>query len=185
MGHIIEYQDTPDEKRAERLRKLWQPLPLDHPRTQAWIAETYRHFKGGYVVPGETEYGRPAIDFGPSAFSQRFGIKKFADDSRFSDEWRTAEKAAIEQYNAEVYARWQAVAVPENYKATLVVQGYYPEFQHKAEWVANPPEYTGSWWRDLPERPTPDNCPGDRSINQAHEEGKPCQCCGRGYKQTK
>jgi len=33
------------------MRRLWSPLPLDHPRTQAWIADKYQHLNHCYLDP--------------------------------------------------------------------------------------------------------------------------------------
>lgn len=43
---------------AASLKKLWKPLPLDHPRVQAWIAHTYWHFHDMYIDHSEKEYGQ-------------------------------------------------------------------------------------------------------------------------------
>ena len=41
--------DTVTARHAAVLRSLWSPLPLDHPRVQAWIDYLYGYFRNCYI----------------------------------------------------------------------------------------------------------------------------------------
>ncbi len=45
---IFTVDEWDTDKRDTRLRKLWVPLPIDHPRTRAWIAYVYGYMKNMY-----------------------------------------------------------------------------------------------------------------------------------------
>jgi len=179
LGHVIETESTPYEKVRELLFKLWKPLPYEHPRVRAWVENTYRHMKGGYYSPDILENGKPKMLFGPKYGFGEFQLKSFKDDERFSDEWREKEKAVIDQYNKEIMERWAKIEIPENYAATQYVKSFYPEHEYDADLVKNPPTTVSNWWERLPEQPTAENCPGDRSLGWKHPANNTwCQCCG-------
>lgn len=174
LGRVIETEAG----LQPNLRRLWNPLPVDHPRVEAWIRSCYVHFGRGYKHPTLMENGQRKTVYN---FSKEFQFRDFKEDERFSEEWRQKELAAIEQHNAEVQAAWAEIAVPENYAATLYIQGFYPAHTYWAELVDTPQDRRiGNWWETLAECPTAENCPGDRSINWKHDPEKYCQCCGRG-----
>jgi len=142
--------------------KLWKPLPYQHPRVQAWIRETYRHMAHCYTddkgLVAKPEYGKSGMLI-YSLDGYTGGLKTFVDDPRFSDEWRTKEKAAIEQFNAERRALAAQVAVPENHKAYRFVYKFYPEHQPDLALIRNPPkEVGGHWWETEAVQPTPEKC---------------------------
>lgn len=165
---------------AERMRKLWQPLPLDHERTRLWILTCYSYFKTCYADAERPEYGRPGTLIYPRPGYKR---EKFRDDARFSDAWREAERARVAEVNRIEDERAAAVAIPENHRAVLAIRKFYPEYQPELDLIANPPSAygcgsgVGSWWETEAERPTPEKC-APRSIGAHPVNGTSCQWCG-------
>jgi hypothetical protein len=159
LGRVLaRVRDNP-ESLTRRLRALWSPLPLDHPRTVAWIRDRYRHLARCYSVPDRLEYGRPktlcAGSFGD------FAHKTFDDDPRFSDDWRAKERAAVDAYNRDVDAEWARIAVPGNHCAVRAIREFYPDYAPDLELIAHPPtEVEGDWWAVYASRPSPEDCPG-------------------------
>lgn len=156
------------------LRKLWKPLPLDHPRTRAWINDRYRHLHKCYCHPTEQEYGRRKIVIYPVPY---YEFRNFEDDLRFSEAWREKEKAAIEQQNAEIISERKAIATPENHSAVHSIREFYPEYQPEIDLIDSPLKLIANWWERLDECPKPEDCPGD-SVGKHPVNGTWCQCCG-------
>lgn len=165
--------------RQDRLmRRLYVPLPYEHPRVEAWERDLYTHLAHCYTdTEGvfEPEYGRPALVIYPTPY---YKLRRFHDDPRFSDEWRTKERAAIEQANREIEAKHAAVAKPEKHAAVRRIRQMYPDAPIRMDWIAEPPARWGNWYERYAERPTPQNCPGDRSVRLPHIDGRWCQFCG-------
>lgn len=168
------------EWRDPFLRRLWVALPLDHVRVQMWIRDCYRHFKHCY----NDDRGRATDknDNGCLIFPvPYYKLRQFHDDHRFSDEWRTAEKAAIEAHNADVIARAAEVAIPENHSATRLIQKFYPDHQPDLTLIANPPDRDGDgdWWQTECARPSIDSCQPRNGIGARDHATQWCQWCGR------
>jgi hypothetical protein len=164
----------------KKMRRLWVPLPIDHPRTLAWMAATYAHHKHCYYdVAGlvkKPEYGRPGTVIFPDNLMLG-GYKTFRDDPRFSNEWRSREKAAIDLYNLELMQKVTDVAIPENHQAVQIIRRYYPEHQPNLEWIDHAPVHPGNWWSTASVQPAPDECPGEYTMK--HPTGTTwCQWCG-------
>lgn len=182
FGRIIEHSDdwnagTYDEvseKLAKRLWLLWRPLPLDHPRTETWIRNTYAHLQHCYHDPDAANHTviYPVTEF---------WLPMFHDDPRFSDEWREKEKARIAQARAKIIAHAEKLATPENHRATRLIRKFYPEFQPRTDLIENPPKSgrggVGTWWERHEEKPTPETCQGESWAK--HPVNKTwCQVCG-------
>lgn len=181
-----------DEEEAEhlpdavldRVRQLitdWQTTrpALDSPRALAWMADCYAHFKSCYVddhqIAEPFEYDKPATIIYPVP---SYKLKHFHDDPRFSEEWRTKEKAAIEQANNEILAAYAKVAIPDNHQAVRFIRKFYPEHQPRLDWIGTAPQNPGHWYKTLDAPPTPENCPGERGIGKHPVNGSWCQFCG-------
>jgi hypothetical protein len=178
LGRVLFRVGEPwdDEKRAAKLRRLWNPLPLDHPRTTAWIQATYKYHQHCYYHPTEPDdYGRGhKLIIWPVPY---YELRSFVDDPRFSDEWREKERASIEQANKEVIEAARAVCIPENHSAAQIIQRYYPDHKPDMALIENPPDSPGNWWECYSENFTPETCPGQ--YNTKHPvNGSWCQMCG-------
>ena len=161
-------------KYQARMKKLWLPLPLDHPRTVEWIKRTYSHFNHCYQHPTEQEHGKPKTVILPVPY---YELQSFTDDPRFSDEWREKEKAAIEQRNQEVTKEREGVCTPDNHMAVVIIRRYYPDHEPNLDYITDAPEHGGTWWERYATRPAPEDCPGD--IGMKHPiNGSWCQMCG-------
>ena len=154
------------------MKLLWNPLPLDHPRTVAWIKAVYKHLHNCYYNKDADESDKTLIYPIPS-----YELKSFKDDERFSEEWRIKERAAVDQANAETIAVAMKIAVPENHMAVRSIREFYPEHVPDPELINNPPKSTPTWWEQFSECPKPEDCPG--GMGQKHPlNGSWCQVCG-------
>src|SRR5437879_3457097 len=43
FGRVVQTEGYKQESYERLLRRLWNPLPLEHPRTQAWLAASFKH----------------------------------------------------------------------------------------------------------------------------------------------
>lgn len=159
------------------LRRIYLPLPEEHPRVQAWEADLYRHQQHCYHDASAVKKDDELLIY-PVPY---YKLKSFQDDARFSEEWREKEKASIAQWNAEVQKHAAQVATADNHRAVRSIRKYYPEHQPRLDWINEPPaDSIQNWWERYDHRPeVGENCPGDRSIRARHEVGKFCQFCGR------
>ena len=184
QGRVVETADQSYEKLLVKLRKLWNPLPYNHPRVKAWIVAVYRHMKNCYKHPSYVN-GQGDMDIltGPSHFSNQFKLKTFTDDPRFSEEWRTKAREEVATHNIEVYNAWAEICKPGNHAAYLYVREFYPEHEPDLGLIENTPEeYDGDWWEVYDHKPTPEECPGSarwgRSGRPHPSNGVWCQMCG-------
>ena len=169
-----------DEYRAERdavLHSLWNPLPLDHPRTRAWIRDSYRHLNKCYRDEERPEYGRAGTLIFPVP---SYKLKKFYDEARFNDDYRTKERAAVDAYNRAEFDRANAIATPDNHMAVVKIRRFYPEYQPEQDLIDNPPrQVEGMWWETDAVQPTPENCCPRWHLHAFGKSGAGwCQWCG-------
>jgi hypothetical protein len=180
-------------KRETLMRRLWLPLPLEHPRTQAWIGATFAHHNHCYQVPELRAAGKswsdamliwPGGTLGKTHFGTlkdvTFEIKWKTEREGF-DKWKPEEQekfiADIKAENDRIKRLCSEIATPENHDGTILVREYYPDFQPSAELIAAKFERPGNWWEVLASNPGPDKCPGQ--YNKAHPvNGSWCQFCG-------
>lgn len=165
------------ETRRTRFQKLmvrlWNPLPLDHPRVRMWIEREYQQSAHCYIDDSKKPQDRLVIWPVPD-----YKLKAFRDDPRFSDEWRTKEKAAIDQANQEIIEAIRPLIRPENHSAVRSIQEFYPFYQPEINLIENPPEgKVITWWERHATQPTPQECEGLGSGHR-HPIGNPCQTCG-------
>lgn len=155
--------------------KTFPKLPLEHPRTRAWIEALYTHLQHCYHNKEKEFDSDDTIIFPVPSYR----LKHFKDDHRFSEEWRQKEMASISQYNLEIVAKYRAIAITENHKAVIAIRKHYLDYSPELELIYKPPKRTPTWWERLDEKPTPENCPGDVSLRRKHPvNGKRCQVCG-------
>ena len=158
---------------ADRLKKLYKPLPIDHPRVVAWITALYRYFHNCYRNPcagGENEMLIYPVPY--------HRLRSFVDDPRFSDNWREVEKISIALANRKLEAAAQPVAIPENHMAVIRIREFYPDYEPDFYQIsANSTPLPGDWWERLAENPGPDHCPGLHGRKHP-ASGNWCQMCG-------
>lgn len=190
-----EWAETWEEHKAKQdslMLRLWKPLPLDHPRTQAWIRATFAHHRHCYQVPELRAQGKnwsdamliwPGGTLGATPYGAlrdvAFEINQARKDRDY-DRWTEAHKAAfikeIEQSNAHIKVACEVAAVPDNHDGTIIVRRYYPDFNPTSELIAGPAS-PGNWWEVMSQQPTPDRCPGQYG-NPHPVNGSWCQMCG-------
>lgn len=185
--------ETHQAKHDALMRRLWVPLPLDHPRTQAWIVATFKHHRHCYQVPALRAQGKNRPDAmlvwpGGTLGKTPYGtIRNPAWEVEYAQKhlefhrWTDAHKAAflkeIEQGNAHIKVACDVVAIPENHDGTILVRRYYPEFHPTQKLISGELPVTGNWWEVLAVNPGPDKCPGQYSM--VHPcNGSWCQFCG-------
>jgi len=163
-----EYADWDDTKalRQARLHRLWKPMPLEHPRVQAWIGDCIGYFRGCRVDPRNPDKG--------------YWFNS-TDNAWNEDDYRAIAQAL--DYQGEDGPALYSFVMAETDAAALYIRRFYPEYVRPA--VA--PADTGNWYRYLPERTAPEECPGE-SIgwgkgNGQHGATHPvggnwCQVCG-------
>ena len=168
MGHVIEHADdwsgcadwdTYSAKRDKRIKSLYKPLPLEHPRVQAWIQALAKHLHTCYIddSKGPRDNDHTLIFPVPS-----YKLRSFHDDPRFSDEWRKTEQAAVECENKECREQAAAIAIMDNHSVVRHVRAVYPDYTSTLDHLnhlATLP-HVGDWWERYAERPTPDTCRG-------------------------
>src|SRR5258708_3981520 len=49
FGRVVQSDVSSSDGYERRLRRLWQPLPLEHPRTQAWLEASFKHSAHCYI----------------------------------------------------------------------------------------------------------------------------------------
>lgn len=148
-GASITYALTEESGFSDEVKRQCQALvdtwranrpSLDSERVALWKVALFQHFKRCYWHPTEPgEYGRGhKLVIWPVP---EYSLPKFRDDARFSDEWRTREKAAIDQKRAEIIEEARAVAVIDNHAAVRAIREFYPEYDPTPdmEAITNPP----------------------------------------------
>ena len=180
---VVISKDAPYDNWQNTLRALWKPLPEDHPRTQAWTQATYAHHAHCYRdvdgLVAKPEYGRPGTLIYPITgfWETSYGLRKFKDDLRFSDEWRATKQESIRLNNERILDLIDVVAKPENHSAVAVIRQYYPSHAPRLDYIEKAPENPGNWWETSAKPPTPETCPGQYS-NAHPVNGSWCQWCG-------
>lgn len=165
------------------LRKLYTPLPIDHPRVRAWIGHAYSHLRSCYYDPDGkvTKPGENRMFIYPVP---SYKLRHFIDDHRFSDAWRETEKAAVEAFNSEVKKNAAEHATPENHEAVRLIRKFYPDYVPELKFIKNPSPYAGDWHEVHTRKPTIEECRTDTSrrntISLVHGEER-CQFCGYGW----
>jgi hypothetical protein len=166
----------------DRMMRLWIALPVEHVRVQAWMVAVHHHLRHCYIDDAQTaepfEYGRPATVIFPVP---NYKLRAFRDDPRFSEEWRTSERAAIDAHNASVRERYAQVATVDNHSAVRLIRrfyaGYQPDFE-RAEAAPRP----GDWWERHASRPAASACVPPGWFG-AHRPTGWCQFCGHDSKE--
>ena len=181
------------EKSKGILRTLWKPLPLGHPRTQAWIMSTFSHHRHCYQDPSLVEAGKnwsdamliwPGGCLGKTPYGTlrklSFEIEQ-AQRHRDYDKWTDAHQEAfrieIEADNARITKLCEAIAKPDTHSATIIIRRYYPEFVPTDDLINVRFERPGNWWETLAKCPSPGTCPGQYSMKHP-VNGAWCQMCG-------
>lgn len=165
------------------LERLYLPLPIDHPRVQAWIARTYAHQNRCYVLPegvGPSVLGAKHTDRMFIYPVPDYKLKSFRDDPRFSEEWREAEKRYIDRANNDIERLYSQYATDDSYLPVQTIRKYYPEYQMDWSLVENPPARPGDWWAKHDVSPTEGECPGliMGTTRIPHGQNSWCQFCG-------
>lgn len=198
--------ETWEQNRArydERLRRLWKPLPLSHPRTLAWMLRTFQHFKHCYRDVERPEYGKPGTLVYPLPC---YKVMESRIDEHWTEEHKRKVREADAQYNAYEDRRARAIATVDNHLAVLAIRRYYPDFDPMIPYgwpgVINadglhfvttgqsmvdgylPPEQPGDWWERCAERPK-DAAECEATMQRTrhflghHRTEGWCQFCGR------
>lgn len=201
MGHLYIVDPISEDTKWEDhyaayralLHRIWSPLPMEHERVQLWIAATYRHFHQCYRDVERPEYGNPGTLIYPTPdytleHPRQLCLTPGTPEAEASkiQEAIDAELARVKALNEAEELRAQRIAIPENHRAVLSIQEFYPGHAPHLEWIANPPKTEGQvgWWETSAERPTPETCVPRNSLvrsgiwNHPKEPGHHCHFCG-------
>lgn len=175
------------------LRLMWQQLPLNHPRTVAWIEATFKHHHSCYQIPGNEDGKKnwrdnmliwPGGTLGKTPFGDLKDVKwevKYAKEHKDFDKWRPSEQSkfieGMRVENERISRLCREVATPENHDGTILVRRYYPEFQPNERLISGLFDHPGNWWETMSKRPSPSECPGQYSMEHPCN-GSWCQLCG-------
>lgn len=176
---VVSTDTTKDEDYDKTLKALYVPLPIEHPRVQAWIANTLNHFKHCYRDVERPEYGRPGTLVYPVP---DYKLKlTFTDDVRWSEEYRAAVRAEMAAFNKQERARAAAIASVNTHQGVLTIRKWYPDFQPELDEqflpVAPAASHQGDWWEREDVRPTPQTCRPSTWFGPHRAKGW-CQYCG-------
>lgn len=183
--------ETHSAKHDALMRRLWLPLPIDHPRTVAWIHSTFSHHAHCYHTAGWNgkdwndkahQMIWPGGCLGDTPFGKLKDLEFELDWKRKResfDKWRKEEQdafiAEIKSNNDRVTRLCSEQATPDNHNATRIVRRYYPEFVPTTALIESP-QRTGSWWERFAVCPAPENCPGEE-FHPHPVNGQWCQVC--------
>lgn len=176
-------------RHLELMRQLYLPLPVDHPRVLAWAIASAVQSQHCYVDPQKPVDKRRHISELIIWPVPNWQLKHFHDDVRFSDEWRTKERAAIEQANSEIISAARLVATVENSRLLSDLRDAYPDITPDtvlAEGMTprkllelELDRSRGDWWERHAERPTAKTCSPPSWFGKHRTDGW-CQFCGWG-----
>lgn len=169
------YDDPLDVREAKyhaELLKLWNPLPLEHERTQAWIVRSYVHCAHCYIDDSKSGDDKILI----------FPVPRYRLPI-ISKPWVGASESVLkkieeqEQEKARILAHAEEIALPENHLAVRIIRRFYPEYQPDLDMILNPPKHRpGDWVEREAKCPAPEDCPG--SHGRKHPRTGWCQFCG-------
>ena len=169
---------------AGAIRRLYKPLPLEHARVQAWIAQVGAHLKNCYTDAERPEYKKPGLLIFPVP---AYKLRTFRDDPRWNDAYRAALRAEVEAFNAQEIEHGIRTATVDNHRGVQAIREMYPDWSPPDGWMAGKVgDRHGDWWETDDAPPAPGACPGMRAKHGAtwnnHDEamskGGWCQFCG-------
>lgn len=170
------------EKLGPIYRRIYRPLPLDHPRVKLWILAVARHLRSCYRDEERQEYGRPGTLIYPVP---GYKLKTPHIDHRWTDEYKQAAIDEAEAFNKMERDRADRIATIDNHMGVRNIREIYPDFQPPA-WFLNPPADMGQpadWWEMHDSPPEPGKCVGDytngKGVPWRHSDSN-CQFCGAG-----
>jgi len=204
LGYDLSYfkREEVKAKNVIALRDIYKSLPIDHPRTVAWLHHLYSNYRSKYFIPGnniETKEVNPEIKLFAEwdntnqeyQFKYSLDIRKYKGyeiDPKYqnmSKEWLEITCKEVELYNRDLNNIVAKYVNPSNMVATRYVREFYPDFTPSQEFLDNIPEFGGIWWTLLDHQPTPETC---RSFANSYaerihpqrirKEDKHCLWCG-------
>jgi len=177
----------------KKMRSLWTPLPIDHPRTKAWIEATFLHHRHCYQVPELREAGKTWSDatliwpggcIGNTPFGRIPNVEYEVEDAKKNrdfDKWEVIHQetfmAEKKMEAARITKLCEAAAIPDNHDGTILIREYYPEFTPEEYLFSAKFPHPGNWWERCAEKTEPKDCPGQ--YDRKHPvNGNWCQFCG-------
>ncbi len=176
LGTDGEWHEFSTSNRNERARALYKPLPVEHPRAQAWIAATMAHTQHCYADVERPEYSRPGTLIFPVS---DYKLKTFRDNPQWTEEYRAAAKNEVEAFNRYEIDRATRIATVGNHQGVRSVREIYPDWSPRDPSIVNGiPGYThADWWEDSETPPELGQCPGAQNVSREHTDAF-CQYCG-------
>lgn len=182
--YVTQWHGMSDAAHTKLLRKLWKPLPVDHPRTKLWMTSVYRHMHHCYEDAERPEFSRPGTLIFPipaykiaKAKDIKISVNASAGEIEAAKRAQQAEVDRINALNEAEQIRAERIAIPENHNAVRSIREFYPNHQPDLKQIKKPGAERGEWWTISPERPSATECPGPYRHHPHSDEG--CQFCGR------
>lgn len=161
-------------KQDRLYKRLYKPLPEDHPRVIAWINATYTHLKNCYYDASAEKREDQLLIYPVPSYKLR---SPRVDFKRWSVEYIMEHCKEIAAYNQMVIDHAREVATQDNHKAVIAVREFYPDHMPTNHLKYNPTRM-GSWWERESEQPTPETCKGNDYLGKHPCNGSWCQVCG-------
>jgi hypothetical protein len=190
VSYVVESNGDDTVNRNFTFRRLWIPLPEDHPRVLAWIEDRYRHLHNCYLNPSipvmRNNYHDRMVIYPVPDYKLR-SLGKF--DPHWTWSYSLMRALEIAAYNGMIQEQAEKIAHDRaNHCAVQGIRRFYPDHEPRLDLIKNPPRHIATWWEILSERPTPETCPGETlqwgkwglgGRSNAHPvNGNWCQVCG-------
>jgi len=152
-----------------RLRRLWKPLPIEHPRVKAWMMHVYRHFNGCFTTPltRTIQVGFFTNEEIPSIV-RALGLASELHPDMADYAVRAVFDPSVHDAFLLYWKELCTTVASLTYTPVVHIREFYVEFDPNVH--EHDSEDTGSWWETFSYRPSPDECPGNHRYS--------CQICG-------
>jgi hypothetical protein len=178
---IVPFSYNGPEQWHKIMRRMWVPLPYDHPRTRMWVFDTYKHHHNCYNGFGKEMVIYPVPRW---RLISANAFDRYKDDATKSETVKTVERLRVRKEVARIEREQATLATPENHNAVKVIRKFYPDHQPVLPWIHKDysKELPELWWETCAERPSEEDCAKTQRWHHQHPFGKThCQWCGRSY----
>jgi hypothetical protein len=169
--------DTVSARRNALMKRLYMPLPFEHPRVQAWVVSVMTHSAHCYRDTERLEYGKPGTLIYPVP---DYKLKTPRIDPHWTPEYTATVQAEADAFNKQEIERATRIATLDNHIGVQQIREFYPDFTPPTDWLTGsglPIARLGDWWERYAERPTPAECTPPKWFG-AHRSQGWCQFCG-------
>jgi hypothetical protein len=169
--------------RDQFLRRLWLPLPLEHPRTRLWIRDRYRQSAHCFLGADGTLtklllWPVPAWQLTHVGILEPVVPAVLQAHPDLAATWLAREREVYAARKRDYCTAVSRLCTPERHVAVHAIRQFYPEHQPDLTLLEHPPtQCEGSWWETEAEQPTPATCQ-PRNGWRHPVNGTWCRWCG-------